>query len=92
MYDDSDSMSTDEYRACLDAIGWSPRRVAVHLRIHENRPRRWATGDLPIPGNVADWLRVLAAEIGPLRLAALRRHPRPEGWTFQRPTVERVTL
>ena len=65
-------MSPDEFRACLDTIGWSQRNLARRLAIHYTRTERMATGRYPVPANIADWLR---------RLASLHAvHKLPHGW------------
>jgi ribosome-binding protein aMBF1 (putative translation factor) len=53
-------LTPDEYTEALDAIGWSPHRLAQRLGVHETRTRRWGTGAYPVPENVAKWLRHLA--------------------------------
>ncbi len=65
-------MSPDRFRDCLAALRWSQRGLAEVLETHERTVRRWATGDVIIPSNVAQWLEDLAD-------AHLAR-PLPSGW------------
>ena len=56
----------------IDALQWSQRGVAAYLGLADTRARRWASGELEIPPNVAAWLE---------RLAAVHEaHPMPEEW------------
>jgi hypothetical protein len=65
-------MTPDEFAEVLDAIGWTPHRLAQRLGIHETRTRRWAKGTYPIPENVAEWLLRLALLVESAGL--------PRGW------------
>jgi len=65
-------LKPDEFRDCLQAIGWTQRGLADLLGVHETRVRRWATGRIEIPGNVAAWL----GELAQAHVAASL----PEGW------------
>jgi len=65
-------LSPDEFRACLDTIGWSQRNLARRLAIHHTRTERMATGRYPVPPEVATWLRVMAAFHS--------SHMLPDGW------------
>ncbi len=96
-------MAVEEYRAILDLLGWGSRTVAEILGINEQTPRRWANGQPPhMPANVARWLRSLRDQLEPyaaepdfrerrrrLVRAALKAHPRPEGWTETSPPPRR---
>lgn len=53
-------MTPTVFHERLTTIGWSQRALASRLRIHETRVRRWASGVLPIPIAVEDWLNALA--------------------------------
>jgi len=53
-------MTPKQFTKCLEQIRWSMRGVADHLGVHETRIRRWATGALPVPEQVAQWLEALA--------------------------------
>jgi hypothetical protein len=54
-------MTADEFRACLAALDWSQRLLARILGRDDRLVRRWAIGEGTIPGDVADWLKALAA-------------------------------
>ena len=66
------TMTTDEFRGCLEAMGWSQRQLADYLALAKTTVQRWATGAGEVPVNVAAWLR--------LRAAHDRRHPYPADW------------
>lgn len=66
-------MNGPEFRAALDALGWSQRGLAERLGVAATTTQRWASGRHPIPENVAAWLRLWAAHA--------TSHPLPEGWT-----------
>jgi ribosome-binding protein aMBF1 (putative translation factor) len=62
-------MTPDQFRACLDLIGWSQRGLAARLQMDERQVRRWAAGaDIPRP--IAAWLEDLAL--------FHERHPAPQ--------------
>ena len=52
-------MTTIEYRAAFDAIGWSHGHLAERLAMSERQVRRWYAGD-PVPTRVGEWLDLLA--------------------------------
>jgi plasmid maintenance system antidote protein VapI len=54
-------MTPKQFTKCLEQIDWTMRGVADHLGVHETRVRRWATGALPVPDKVAQWLETLAS-------------------------------
>jgi transcriptional regulator with XRE-family HTH domain len=65
-------MTPDELRECLGVIGWTQRELAEELGIDDRTVRLfWAMGRKPVPDNVAEWLRAIAAA----------HAARPEGWT-----------
>ena len=65
-------MSPDEFRVCLDTIGWTQRGLAKRLGIHHTRTERMATGQYPVPANIGTWLELLATwHAG---------HALPRGW------------
>lgn len=79
-------MSPQELRETLKLIGWSQHSCAEYLGIDSRSIKNnWASGDKPIPQNLADWLRVLAA--------FHRQHPYPHDWRFQtdKPQRDRAT-
>lgn len=53
-------MTPTRFRACLGALCWSQRGVASLLDRDERLVRRWASGDAPVPADVAVWLETLA--------------------------------
>lgn len=65
-------MNPDEFSDALQAIGWTQRGLAGYLGITDTIVRRWASGRVPIPGNVAAWLATLGDVHARTRL--------PEGW------------
>lgn len=67
------AMTGPELSDCLDALNWRGSDLAQRLRVRHQLIRRWATGKVSIPDNVATWLTKLAAgdsDVGDL----------PEGW------------
>ena len=54
-------MTPGRYRACLEALGWSQRYLAVVLGCSDRLPRLWAMGGAPVPPAVAEWLQALVA-------------------------------
>jgi transcriptional regulator with XRE-family HTH domain len=63
-------MTSDQFRDCLEQIGWSQRGMAARLQIAEQQVRRWASGRYPIPPDVERWVAKLAK--------AHARNPPPE--------------
>jgi ribosome-binding protein aMBF1 (putative translation factor) len=53
-------MTPERFRECVRHIGWSMRGLADMLGLHETRTRRWASGQYPVPEDVARWLDKLA--------------------------------
>lgn len=53
-------MTPDRLRASLAALHWTQRGLASILGVDERRVRRWATGEYPVPVDVAAWLETLA--------------------------------
>ena len=54
-------MDTREFATSLKTLGWSNRALARVLGVHETRVRRWASGAVEIPPDIASWLERLAA-------------------------------
>ena len=67
-------MTPARFSKCLDQIGWSQRRLAKELDVHEMKPRRWANGTTQVPSGIAEWLAKLALAVA----AAHRKYPVPE--------------
>lgn len=65
-------MNADELREALALLHWSQRQLAVILGAHPTTVFRWATGELPIPPVIANWLEILAATHA--------RNPPPPNW------------
>ena len=65
-------MTPDQFRACLEAIGWTQRGLAERLSCNERGVRRWADGSAAIPPAIAAWLMALAS--------AHELHPAPQDW------------
>lgn len=49
-------MTPTRLRECLHALDWSQRGLAAIVHYNERQARRWASGDSPIPHEIADWL------------------------------------
>jgi hypothetical protein len=54
-------MTPEEFNQCVSQIGWSLRAVSQKLNLEETRVRRWASGHYPVPKEIAQWLKRLAA-------------------------------
>ncbi len=54
-------MTPDQFRECLALLHWSQRGLAGIVGRDERQVRRWASGDAPIPPDVAAWLQHVAA-------------------------------
>jgi len=65
-------MTSNRFRDCLAALGWTQRGLAATLRCDDRIIRRWASGDAEIPASVAAWLETLAK--------AHEALPPPQGW------------
>ena len=53
-------MTPTEFRRAMETIGWTQRGLATLLGVHETRTRRWASGAILIPEDIAKWLAGLA--------------------------------
>jgi len=50
-------MTPTHFRECLTLLDWTQRGLARQLGYAEGTVRQWARGALPIPDDVATWLR-----------------------------------
>jgi hypothetical protein len=66
------AMSPARFKACLDALLWTPAGLADYLGINARTVQRMGAGDTAIPAHLADWLEDRAAP-------AFAR-PLPDGW------------
>jgi hypothetical protein len=79
-------MTPDEYRATLEAIGWTEHGLSRQLGVAEQRTRRWGQDGekYPIPKWAEDWLNLLAdfhrAHPPPARPDYPRGITRPAPW------------
>lgn len=65
-------MTSDEYRAALEALGLSQVEGSAVLGSDERTSRRWASGERSVPPSVAKLLRLMIAmEIEPSVVKAL---------------------
>ena len=55
----ANDMTPTELRAVLHTLHWSQRGLADVLQRAEGTVRQWARGALPVPPEVATWLRRL---------------------------------
>ena len=62
-------MSPRRLLVCLAVIGWSGHEMARRTGRPQTTVRRWATGEVPVPPDVAAWVETLAA--------CHRAHPAP---------------
>jgi transcriptional regulator with XRE-family HTH domain len=56
-------MTYTDFSDRLAVIGWPAREVARRLRLSQSRVRRWASGEYPVPADVADWIETIAGAI-----------------------------
>lgn len=73
---DWEKMSPADFREAVDTLRWSYRGLAETLNCDDRLVRRWASGAMTIPPEVATWLRVLAQ--------VHRSNPPPENWRRNR--------
>jgi transcriptional regulator with XRE-family HTH domain len=66
-------MTAGQFRECLQKLRWSQVSIAEDLGVTPLRVRQWSAGLAPIPDEVANWIRPLAADIK----AAYDRNPLP---------------
>ena len=62
-------MTASDFRARLEALGWTQRGFAALLGLAHNTVHRWALGQARIPDGIAAWLDEV--------LAFLQAHPPP---------------
>lgn len=55
-------MKPSDFRAELDALGWSQAAFAERIGVHPNSVSKWATGKADIPGPVIAYI-VLATHV-----------------------------
>lgn len=65
-------MTPEEFRECLASLRWSQRGLADILNMNPTTIRRMASGQMPIPDSVSDWL-IKASEF-------LSSNPLPCDW------------
>lgn len=51
-------MTRDEYRAALEALGLAQEEVGRLLDVGGRTSRRWASGEVPVPGPVEMHIRL----------------------------------
>ncbi len=71
-------MSSHRLLVCLAALGWTLRELVRRLGCHRTTAMRWASGQSPVPDDVATWLETL--------VEFHARHPAP------RRSIVRATL
>lgn len=54
-------MTPARFLACLAACQWSQRGFAGRIGYDDRLVRRWASGERPIPAEIAAWLERAAA-------------------------------
>ncbi len=69
-------MSREEYRAALDTLSLAQEEVGRILHVAGRTARRWASGEIPVPGPVEMHLRLWLER--PEILAVVRRISRQE--------------
>jgi len=68
-------VTPERFRECLARLRYSSRSLADVLGCHDRLVRRWGSGHMPIPPEVARWLETGA------------NVPRPEPSWSQRPSL-----
>lgn len=63
------AMSNRRLLICLAALGWTVRELTRRVGRHRTTVMRWASGQSPVPHDVAAWLETL--------VAFHARHPAP---------------
>ena len=58
------AMTRMEFREALKALGWTPYRAAKPLGVSIRHAHRYASGETPIPGPVANIVRDLVRRNG----------------------------
>jgi len=54
------AVSADEFRAAIAALGWSQLETARQLMVDARTVRRWALGEMQVPGPAIVALRCMA--------------------------------
>jgi hypothetical protein len=70
-------MNPERLNDRLAVIGWPAREVARRLSTSSNRVLRWATGEYPVPDDVADWIETIATAIETTPLPGKVRNAKP---------------
>lgn len=52
-------MNGHDVKEALKAFGWSQQKLADRLGLQRDTVSRWVRGDVPVPGYVVEYLRVL---------------------------------
>lgn len=52
-------MNADQLKDQLKRLGWSQRELARRFDCDPDTVNRWATGRVPVPGHVVEYLRVM---------------------------------
>lgn len=67
-------MTSQEYRDTLARLGFTIVGAGRFLEINERQARRYASGETPVPGSTAKFLRYLiAADVTPVEVERLVR-------------------
>lgn len=53
-------MTSTQFRARLEALGWTQRGLAERMGVAHNTVHRWALDQARVPDDVAQWLNDLA--------------------------------
>jgi hypothetical protein len=53
-------MTSDRLRECLDALGWRTAKLAAMAGVSPVTARRWQSGKLPVPAQVAAAIEAMA--------------------------------
>jgi hypothetical protein len=54
-------MTPEQFTDALASLEWKQSDLCRRLEVHKETPSRWATGKTPIPGMVAEYLRMALA-------------------------------
>jgi len=54
-------MASDQFKDALRLVGWTQRQFAGRMGVDEATVSRWASGRLPVPQYVAEYMRVVVA-------------------------------
>lgn len=52
-------MISNKFKEELKRVGWSQKDLASRLGVSVDVATRWATGKIPVPGYVVEYMRVL---------------------------------